>query len=238
MQDEVVRLAVGLPVALLWPLGIPWLAESRWRSGAASALTAVVVAAPALAGLRAVLLVLLITAVSAALPRRAPVGDAGLESVGRIPAAMVAVLAAAAAAALIADAGATVDALDRAVANDSFVYALLGLLTAVFAAGAVIGVLLTSLAGRVEKTGRSAGVVNAGLYIGWLERALVFAFVVAGEPAAAALALTAKSVARFPAFAEDKEPLAEYVLIGTLLSFALALGAAMGTRGLLGEFVL
>jgi Protein of unknown function (DUF3307) len=62
---------------------------------------------------------------------------------------------------------------------------------------------------------------NAGMYIGWLERFLIVTAVVLRSPALIGLILTGKSIARFP---EMKEPkFAEYFLIGTLLSFALAL---------------
>ncbi len=62
---------------------------------------------------------------------------------------------------------------------------------------------------------------NAGLYIGWLERLLVVSAVVLRSPALMGLILTGKSIARFP---EMKEPkFAEYFLIGTLLSLAIAL---------------
>jgi hypothetical protein len=62
---------------------------------------------------------------------------------------------------------------------------------------------------------------NAGLYIGWLERFLIVTAVVLRSPTLIGLILTGKSIARFP---EMKEPkFAEYFLIGTLLSFTLAL---------------
>jgi len=135
----------------------------------------------------------------------------------------------------------TVDAVRDGIRDDRLVFVVVGLLAAVFAAGALIGIALGPLAARVRDEAPpsaanfdTAGLVRAGLYIGWLERCLVFVFVVAGEPGAAALALTAKSVARFPAFAAGREPLAEYVLIGTLASFTLVTAMAVGTRALLG----
>lgn len=62
---------------------------------------------------------------------------------------------------------------------------------------------------------------NAGMYIGWLERFLIVTAVVLRSPTLIGLILTGKSIARFP---EMKEPrFVEYFLIGTLLSFTLAL---------------
>lgn len=62
--------------------------------------------------------------------------------------------------------------------------------------------------------------VNAGLYIGWLERFLVLSAVIMQSPALVGLILTGKSIARFPELKE--EHFAEYFLIGTLLSVSIA----------------
>lgn len=78
------------------------------------------------------------------------------------------------------------------------------------------------------------GLADAGRYIGWFERAVLFAFVIGGEPEAAAVALAAKSFARFPTFREHQEGFAEYFLIGSLASIALAVAAAAATRAALG----
>lgn len=77
--------------------------------------------------------------------------------------------------------------------------------------------------GAAEETGSEsqAQLENAGLYIGWLERALVLTAILMQSPALVGLILTGKSIARFPEFKEAR--FAEYFLIGTLLSFALAM---------------
>ncbi|MBT2211125.1 MULTISPECIES: hypothetical protein [Actinomadura] len=54
-------------------------------------------------------------------------------------------------------------------------------------------------------------------YIGWFERALVFAFVASGQAAAAALAIAAKSLARHPEIEKDRE-FGERFIIGTFVS--------------------
>ncbi len=235
--DELGRAAIGVPVALLWPLGLPIArAAIAWRP-AASAATVALVLAPVLPGVAEIVLIGLVAAAAALLEWRWPpsaspntTADPATREVV-VPIALAAVLATMAVVLLgAADAW---DALRGAVADDDVVYVALGGVTAVFASGAIVGRILRPLAGRPEVEG-IPGMARAGLAIGWLERALVFTFVVAGEPAAAALALTAKSVARFPVFADGGEPLAEYVLIGTLTSFVLATLAAVATRGLLG----
>ncbi|MBD3581545.1 DUF3307 domain-containing protein [Flavobacterium selenitireducens] len=70
---------------------------------------------------------------------------------------------------------------------------------------------------------------NAGNYIGMLERLFVFAFLITGHFDAVGLLLGAKSIFRFGDLTGAKDrKLTEYVLIGTLLSFGIAMltGAA------------
>lgn len=65
---------------------------------------------------------------------------------------------------------------------------------------------------------------SAGKYIGILERLLVFAFILLNSWTAIGFLFTAKSVFRFGDLSEAKNrKLTEYVLIGTLLSFGLAI---------------
>ena len=69
-----------------------------------------------------------------------------------------------------------------------------------------------------------ASLSNAGKYIGILERLLIFTFVVSGHWEAIGFLIAAKSVFRFGDLKESKErKLTEYILIGTLLSFGIAL---------------
>lgn len=64
---------------------------------------------------------------------------------------------------------------------------------------------------------------NAGKYIGILERLLVFTFIVVNHWEGVGFMVAAKSVFRFSDLAQAKQrKLTEYVLIGTLLSFGMA----------------
>lgn len=76
---------------------------------------------------------------------------------------------------------------------------------------------------------------DAGLWIGRLERALTFVFVLLGQFAAIGFLITAKSVLRIGEVARggDRRE-AEYILIGTMLSFLLAVLAGLATRLLMG----
>lgn len=65
---------------------------------------------------------------------------------------------------------------------------------------------------------------NAGKYIGILERLLVFTFIMMSHWEGVGFMIAAKSVFRFSDLAQAKQrKLTEYVLIGTLLSFGVAI---------------
>lgn len=69
---------------------------------------------------------------------------------------------------------------------------------------------------------------KAGMYIGILERVLVFTFVVLGQWQSIGFLIAAKSVFRFGDLSKAKnKQLTEYVLIGTLISFGLAIIAGL-----------
>ncbi|MCX2678517.1 DUF3307 domain-containing protein [Galbibacter sp. EGI 63066] len=65
---------------------------------------------------------------------------------------------------------------------------------------------------------------NAGKYIGMLERLLVFAFIITEHWEGVGFLIAAKSIFRFSDLTEAKDrKLTEYILIGTLLSFGIAI---------------
>jgi hypothetical protein len=76
--------------------------------------------------------------------------------------------------------------------------------------------------------GNNDSLNNAGKYIGILERLFVFLFIVTGHWEGVGFLLAAKSVFRFGDLKESKDrKLTEYILIGTLLSFGIAIGTGM-----------
>ncbi|MEO6832416.1 MAG: DUF3307 domain-containing protein [Chitinophagaceae bacterium] len=76
---------------------------------------------------------------------------------------------------------------------------------------------------------------RAGRWIGIMERLLVFVFVLLGQYAAIGFLLAAKSIFRFGDLRESKDKgHTEYVLIGTLLSFSLAIFTGILFRLILG----
>lgn len=71
------------------------------------------------------------------------------------------------------------------------------------------------------------GLKGGGKLIGQLERTLIFLLMVIGQPAGIGFLVAAKSILRFEE--AKKQKLAEYVLIGTLLSFSLAIALSFLT---------
>lgn len=67
---------------------------------------------------------------------------------------------------------------------------------------------------------------NAGRFIGSLERIIILIFIAAGQYGAIGLVLTAKSIARYDKIVKDPV-FAEYYLLGTLLSTAVAVVTAL-----------
>ncbi|MFN8437906.1 MAG: DUF3307 domain-containing protein [Cytophagales bacterium] len=68
------------------------------------------------------------------------------------------------------------------------------------------------------------GIEDAGKYIGMLERLFIFVFVITSFWEGIGFLLAAKSIFRFGDLKENKEiKLTEYILIGTLLSFGIAI---------------
>ena len=77
----------------------------------------------------------------------------------------------------------------------------------------------------------TASLQSAGQYIGILERLLVFIFMISNEWQAVGFLLAAKSVFRFGNLQESKDrKLTEYILIGTLVSFGVAVLTGMAYR--------
>lgn len=80
----------------------------------------------------------------------------------------------------------------------------------------------------------STGLPSAGRLIGQLERALIYLLVLAGEPQGVGFLMTAKSILRFGEIKEaGQKKEAEYIIIGTLMSFGWALLIAFVVKSLL-----
>jgi len=91
-----------------------------------------------------------------------------------------------------------------------------------FPSAIVMGKILEAMSHKIELDHKS--LPNAGKYIGILERLFVLLFIIMGRWEAIGLLIGAKSVFRFNDLKEsNNRKLTEYILIGTLLSFGLAI---------------
>ncbi len=108
-----------------------------------------------------------------------------------------------------------------------FIYtpAFLILLVAILMITSVASILLRFLMANWKTQEESEGSLrNAGSYIGMLERLFIFGFVVIDYWEGIGFLLAAKSVFRFGDLTNAKDrKLTEYILIGTLLSFGIAI---------------
>lgn len=87
---------------------------------------------------------------------------------------------------------------------------------------------------RIRASG-TGGAEGAGRWIGILERLIILLLVVGDEAGAAALVVAAKAILRFPEISGDEPHLsAEYVLIGSLASWLLAIAGGLAVKNLLG----
>lgn len=103
--------------------------------------------------------------------------------------------------------------------------------TAIFMLTTVSGIVMRELMStwsRALGDSHDESLSNAGKYIGILERLFVFVFVITGYWEGIGFLLAAKSVFRFGDLKEAQDrKLTEYILIGTLLSFGIAIAVGM-----------
>ncbi|WP_327190034.1 hypothetical protein [Streptomyces xinghaiensis] len=125
--------------------------------------------------------------------------------------------------------------------DDRFIVVTSGLLIAVFGCQQLIGTIVRPLVKkileRIENGDFDENVgsfIKAGPHVGWIERFILFSFLISGNPAAAALVVTAKSLARFPEIQQAEKLVGDYYLVGTLTSVAVALATSSITRLALG----
>jgi len=91
-----------------------------------------------------------------------------------------------------------------------------------FPAAIIMSKLLEKMSGQLEMDHKS--LPNAGKYIGIIERLFVLIFIILDQWGAIGLLITAKSVFRFNDLKEsNSRKLTEYILIGTLISFGIAI---------------
>ncbi|WP_452223541.1 DUF3307 domain-containing protein [Lacinutrix chionoecetis] len=103
------------------------------------------------------------------------------------------------------------------------------LLFATSMASVVMKIIISKWSLDTEDENNSNALENAGAYIGILERLFVFLFIITNHWEGVGFLMAAKSIFRFGDLSKAKDrKLTEYVLIGTLLSFGIAILAGLG----------
>lgn len=96
-----------------------------------------------------------------------------------------------------------------------------------------IKTIISIWAPESKNSNQDNSLIAAGNYIGILERLFVFGFILTGHFEAIGFLLAAKSIFRFGDLKEAKDrKLTEYVLIGTLISFGIAILAGLAVQAL------
>ena len=105
-----------------------------------------------------------------------------------------------------------------------------GAIFSVYALSFIVELVLDSL-GLQKVVAVNGDLQGGGRIIGYLERALIFLFIIMDYPAGIGFLVAAKSIFRFGELtAPDKRRQAENIIIGTLLSILLGTAAAVLTR--------
>lgn len=119
-----------------------------------------------------------------------------------------------------------------------------GAILAVKAGGILIGMAVKPFLDEIknhennvdmETKTRSRGLKNGGKVIGQLERSLIFLFILMGQLAGIGFLIAAKSVFRFGEVKDPRHRMeAEYIIIGTLMSFGYGMLIAYATKFFVG----
>ena len=114
------------------------------------------------------------------------------------------------------------------VETATVMFVVASLLFATRAGGFAVALLMD----RFELDRLPASLRDGGFWIGNLERAIIFLFIFAGQPAGIGFLIAAKSILRFDSISGDSR-VAEYVIIGTLASFGWAMAVTWGALEIL-----
>jgi hypothetical protein len=107
-----------------------------------------------------------------------------------------------------------------------------------FAAGFVLvttpsGILIGKFLQTITSTESTPLKTNASAWIGIVERILILIFIISGQFQAIGFLVAAKSIFRFSEIQKEGNPKAEYFLLGTLMSFLVAVSVGLGIKMIL-----
>lgn len=118
----------------------------------------------------------------------------------------------------------------------SFLVVTIGIILVIRVGGMIIGMAVQPYLAQISTENerdhiRKRGLDDGGKMIGYLERLLIFLFILMNFPLGIGFLITAKSVFRFGEVSNpDNRKEAEYIIIGTLMSFSYAIVIGYGIR--------
>ncbi len=114
----------------------------------------------------------------------------------------------------------------KAIYSTESLLLILATLSVTFVSAIVMKILMSKWV--IEGNDSEGSLDSAGKYIGILERLFVFGFIILNQWSAIGILIAAKSVFRFSDISEARNrKLTEYILIGTLTSFGLAIAIGL-----------
>ncbi|MBS3944779.1 MAG: DUF3307 domain-containing protein [Melioribacter sp.] len=91
-----------------------------------------------------------------------------------------------------------------------------------------VDISVKPLLDQIEMDNSKRGFINGGKIIGMLERTLILLFVISDNFSAVGFLIAAKSIFRFGEFSNpNNRKESEYIIIGTMISFLLAIGTGL-----------
>ncbi len=109
---------------------------------------------------------------------------------------------------------------------------VIGYMIVIFPVGFIIGKATERWQKQIAKEEEQSSLKKAGRYIGIFERILVLTFILSGNFSAIGFLIGAKSILRF-SDSKGARKQTEYVLIGTLMSFAICIAVGLLIRQLI-----
>ncbi|MFF8768339.1 hypothetical protein ACF07Q_27820 [Nocardiopsis dassonvillei] len=228
---DLFRMLAGVSVSVLLPYSLPWVRVHLGRVVLVSLIFVTYAASPLLPNWNFLLVVAGSVGVAMALAWLSK-NDSSTQSspsllgagVGSILWPIGALVSVAALAVLVVDPRLFYSAIVDLLLDDKVFIVVSGFFLATFIGGELVTHLLRPFTDALDPGvgERMQSLKGAGAVIGWLERSLIFIFVIIGRPEGLAVVIAVKALARFPDLKEHQKGFAEYFMIGTLCSLGVS----------------
>lgn len=127
-----------------------------------------------------------------------------------------------------------IDLLYLIIIDSRFWWLLLAYIILTIPTSVLIGKMTNKWSNELNGSTEIKGLANAGKWIGIIERVLIFTFIIINQLSVIGFLLAAKSVFRFGDLKDSTDQKkTEYIIIGTFISFALAILMGLGIQFIL-----